>query len=188
MSVRDLTGRVFGRLVVMGRSEDYTQPLTGKKSVKWSCKCSCGNNTSVRGVNLISGNTRSCGCLHREAARERRLLAEGEASFNIVFSRYKRRAEKTGLSFSLSEDTFKGLTKGNCVYCGVPPEQVESDCKKSTPYIYNGVDRVDNTKGYEEGNVVSCCGFCNFAKSNYSQEEFLSKIKSIYENLTLQNV
>lgn len=32
----------------------------------WECKCSCGNTTMVRGSNLISGGTKSCGCLEIE--------------------------------------------------------------------------------------------------------------------------
>ena len=53
----------FGRLVV---SHD-----TGKRahgSVVWMCECDCGNSKEVRGGNLRSGNTMSCGCLHKEAA------------------------------------------------------------------------------------------------------------------------
>lgn len=61
----DLTGQVFGRLIVVhenGRTKD------GK--VLWLCKCSCGNEVTVRGKDLRSGNTQSCGCYNRERIRE----------------------------------------------------------------------------------------------------------------------
>jgi hypothetical protein len=32
----------------------------------YSCRCDCGNTTKVRGANLTSGHTRSCGCLLEE--------------------------------------------------------------------------------------------------------------------------
>ena len=31
----------------------------------WRCKCDCGNEVVVKGGNLQSGNTSSCGCAHR---------------------------------------------------------------------------------------------------------------------------
>ena len=61
-AVEDLTGRIFGRLEVLGRAID---PL-----VKWHCQCECGTLRIVAGRELRSGNTQSCGCLHREAVAE----------------------------------------------------------------------------------------------------------------------
>ena len=43
----------------------------GKQPLYWRCTCDCGNTTVVRGKNLISGRTKSCGCLKSELARER---------------------------------------------------------------------------------------------------------------------
>ena len=63
----DLTGRRFGRLTVIGRAEDYISP-TGKKTVRWMCKCDCGRSVTVLRNSLLSGHTLSCGCLQREAA------------------------------------------------------------------------------------------------------------------------
>jgi hypothetical protein len=35
----------------------------------WLCECICGNKKPVSANSLTSGNTKSCGCLHREACR-----------------------------------------------------------------------------------------------------------------------
>jgi len=59
--IKDLTGQRFGRLTVIkinGRTKD--------KSVTWLCRCDCGNETIVVGQNLSNGNTKSCGCYHKE--------------------------------------------------------------------------------------------------------------------------
>ena len=57
----DLTGQRFGKLVVIERVEDK---LKGKKKVVcWLCQCDCGNKKAVVSDNLMSGSTRSCGCL-----------------------------------------------------------------------------------------------------------------------------
>ena len=60
----DLTGRRFGRLTVIQRSEN------GKDGrAKWLCVCDCGCSTIVRGDRLRSGKTTSCGCLAIETRR-----------------------------------------------------------------------------------------------------------------------
>ncbi len=55
---KDLTGMRFGRLEVLER--------LGGNPTEYRCKCSCGNEVVVRGANLTSGNTHSCGCLRNE--------------------------------------------------------------------------------------------------------------------------
>jgi len=56
----DLTGQRFGRLVAIDwKSGGAT---TGRI---WRCRCDCGNETDVRRRDLKTGNTGSCGCLHR---------------------------------------------------------------------------------------------------------------------------
>ena len=61
----DLTGQRFGKLVIIQRAEDHIKP-SGQRSTMWLCRCDCGNNTTIRGSDLKSGKTRSCGCLHYE--------------------------------------------------------------------------------------------------------------------------
>lgn len=39
-------------------------------SVRWLCQCECGNTKIVRGDSLANGNTKSCGCLQKDIARE----------------------------------------------------------------------------------------------------------------------
>ena len=55
-----LVGKRFGRLSVISDC--------GKQGLDYiyKCKCDCGNEALVLGTNLRTGNTKSCGCLHRE--------------------------------------------------------------------------------------------------------------------------
>lgn len=59
--VKDLAGERFGRLTVLQRNLDKP-----RGSVFWDCICDCGNKTTIRGKYLRNGDTRSCGCLHKE--------------------------------------------------------------------------------------------------------------------------
>ena len=67
MSRRNLVGQKFGRLLVL--CDDMTR--SGDGTIKWKCRCDCGNIVHVSTTNLTSGNTRSCGCLQRERVSER---------------------------------------------------------------------------------------------------------------------
>lgn len=55
----DLTGQRFGKLVVIER-------VWRKGATHWRCKCDCGNETAVVNSHLVSGYTKSCGCLRVE--------------------------------------------------------------------------------------------------------------------------
>lgn len=64
---KDLTGRKFGRLLVISKGEKT------RHGYKWNCVCDCGNKISVLTTSLNSGNTKSCGCYAKERAREANL-------------------------------------------------------------------------------------------------------------------
>lgn len=67
----DLTGHTFGYLTVLERD---TAPLSGaNKSVRWGCRCRCGNQVVVASQSLRQGVTMSCGCYAREVNRIRKL-------------------------------------------------------------------------------------------------------------------
>lgn len=63
-----LVGQRFGRLTVICRGDDYVSP-NGERSIRWLCKCDCGNEKSVDPRSLKSGFTTSCGCFARERSR-----------------------------------------------------------------------------------------------------------------------
>ena len=63
----DLTGKKFGRLMVLKR----VFPPNTKNKAYWLCQCDCGNTIVCASRNLREGSTKSCGCLQREIAKER---------------------------------------------------------------------------------------------------------------------
>ena len=68
-NVKDLTGKRFGRLVVIG-----LQPSETRKTY-WICQCDCGNIKVVRSDSLQCGSIRSCGCLKKE--QDEKNLSQG---------------------------------------------------------------------------------------------------------------
>ena len=68
MSRREIIGLKFSRLTVLKQDEGkYFNNLK-----KYVCKCDCGRLKLVTKGNLLSGNTRSCGCLLKESLKKRR--------------------------------------------------------------------------------------------------------------------
>lgn len=66
MKALELTGSKFGRLLVLSRAKNKGIGTSAK--AQWLCSCDCGQQTTVAGYSLRSGNTKSCGCLKVEAS------------------------------------------------------------------------------------------------------------------------
>ena len=134
-------------------------------------RCDCGNEKTVQGTLLRSGNTRSCGCLAKEAKATKRKPDNG-GELTAVILGYKRHAARRGLSWNLEREHVRGVISMPCHYCGSTASNQKTTKNTIHPFKYNGIDRVDNAVGYEESNVVSCCFVCNRAKGDMSVEEF----------------
>lgn len=168
----NLSGKRFGRLVVDSKGKlKYN-----KGGAWWKCNCDCGNIVEIASAHLRKGDTTSCGCYRREFRR----LQLGEASRNRLYYRYKKEAELRKVKFKLSIKQAILFFKGDCRYCGVKPTQVAHAENMYGAYLYNGIDRKDNSIGYIINNCVSCCGTCNHMKHILGEEEFLEHIKRIY--------
>lgn len=77
-------------------------------------------------------------------------------------------AIKRELIITVNYDDFVALAIKPCYYCGV---YQSSTC--------NGVDRIDNNKGYISTNVVPCCTMCNMMKNDQPIEALYDKITAI---------
>jgi hypothetical protein len=168
--VVDLSGQQFNRLTVIS-------PLKGGDGrTKWICLCSCGVTTKpIKSDHLVRNETKSCGCLRLEEIKKSNTLPEGEASFNSLYMHYKiNSAIKRKLSFDITKENFKLLTSNPCYFCGINPKSVHRPKGVTTPYIYNGIDRLNPNIGYTLSNCVSCCATCNYAKRTMSLDEFNS--------------
>lgn len=69
--LKDYTGKRFGRLLVIERTEDAINK-NGKHIVRYLCRCDCGTEKAIRKLHLTSGAIISCGCYQREQLGNRR--------------------------------------------------------------------------------------------------------------------
>lgn len=78
---------------------------------------------------------------------------------NYRFNRAKLRSAAKGVSWSLTKQTYFALIAMECWYC-------DGFFQKQADQTGIGLDRIDNVKGYEPGNIISSCGACNLTRQN----------------------
>jgi hypothetical protein len=83
----------------------------------------------------------------------------------------KRSAARRQKTFNIPYEDFIKLIEMPCHYCG------NKLGKKSE--TGSGLDRLNNNMGYEVGNVVSCCAFCNWLKGSIFNETEMKLISGI---------
>ena len=160
----DLSGLVFGRLtallLVAQRSGAWT-------CLQWRCKCSCGNSKDVPRGRLTSGNTRSCGCYHRDCTVQRSTThGENKSPRCKMLRGAKHRADKFSLPFNLSLEDIQ--IPDTCPVFGIPlvvhsPDGPHPD----SPTL----DRVIPSLGYVKGNIRVICHRANALKGDATLNE-----------------
>jgi len=166
----DLTGQKFNKWTVIKR-----MPNNKYKQRMWLCQCDCGTEKIISEYSFKNGISKGCTACGRRKK-------PGLASMRYLFRKYKDSAKHKGYDFDLTEEQFKEITQQNCYYCGAKPNQ-KVGRGLFGEYIHNGIDRIDNSKGYTIDNIVPCCKQCNYAKRNLTSQEFKGWVRDIYNNL-----
>jgi hypothetical protein len=141
----DLTNHRFGKLTAI-----RTVGVSKNNGYFWNCICDCGNTTKVTVGNLNSGHTKSCGCINK--------LSPPRATHNMSktkeyksWVKMRERCLDTNCADYASygamnikiQDSWIDSFDNFISYLGKFPKTFDR----------YSIDRIDNTKGYEEGNV-----------------------------------
>lgn len=93
----------------------------------------------------------------------KKLDAKYKRQIKYRFNAAKLAAHRRKLEWNISIDDYSNLIKLPCNYCkNLFGKQVETGI---------GLDRLDNSLGYQFTNVVSCCRNCNVLRSNLLSPE-----------------
>ena len=143
--MKSLVGMRFGKLEVIKESNERSKD----RQKIYICKCDCGNFSSVRSGDLKNGNTKSCGCTH--------IKAKG-LYFHPLYKRVTKAYERTHAE---GKDYHKSYLKKHIKF-GFESKidmfnyllPVWEDALKENKCDMNlQIDRIDNSKGYEPGNL-----------------------------------
>lgn len=128
------------------------------------CKV-CHNNKSDE-YNKISSKSP-----HRREkvnARKRAYRQNPDKVANIIVLDTKGSDKKHNRENDLTKEFVQNLIKNGCSYCGDTKLRIT-------------LDRIDNSKGHIQDNVVSACIRCNYARGNMPYEAWLCLIKGMKE-------
>jgi len=161
----DLTGQKFGRLTVIKMIDERLN--NGR--IQWKCKCECGKIKNITGIYLRQGESRSCGCLHKDNIKKTHglskcktyktwshMIQRCENSKRIKYKDYGGRGIKVCERWHKFENFYEDM--------GERPD-------KTT------LDRIDNNKGYYKEN-------CRWATSKQQSRNKRNNINYTYNGKT----
>ena len=168
-------GEIHGRLTIL---REYQSPC--KKYVLCECSCFCGGiTTTTRRHEIVSGKTKSCGCIRKERSIEfNKSRFDPDAVSKSVgyrmLTRAKSRAKQNNIPFNL---TLEDITiPDTCPLLGIP---LEIQPKKGYHPNSPSLDRIIPEKGYIKGNVWIISNRANTLKNDASLQE----LELLVENL-----
>lgn len=168
--------RKIGNLTIISKS-----PKKGRRNVE----CSCGNmlllgskELNLKIADLENKGFAACNNCTKIKFRDNRSNAD---KLRYVYNAYRKSAKDRKYDFNLSREEFTTLISTDCYYCGNIPSNSRKDRLTEEMLVYGGVDRIDNTIGYEIDNVVPCCKSCNRMKQDLTLVSFLQQCESIYK-------
>jgi len=83
------------------------------------------------------------------------------------FKAIRSNARKRNMLFTITKEDLREFWQKPCFFCGKNIDNIQ-------------IDRIDNKKGYIEGNIRSCCKWCNSMKSNNEDKEFIEQVRRIH--------
>ena len=142
---RDLTGQKFGRLTVLRQAPDKIKP-SGAHSKMWECKCDCGNIKIISRSSLVSGDTVSCGCYHKEHTHNKK--KKHGLTNTKLYTKWSGIVQRCTNPNAIHYDMYGGRGITIC-------DEWRNDFYSFYSWsIENGykdgltIDRIDNNKGY----------------------------------------
>lgn len=152
--LKDMTNYKFNGCTVLKRVENKG------KHVCWLCVCKCGNEFVVRGTDIRTGNTKSCGCLNKKLAGDRaRKHGNRNSRLYNIWNNMKMRCS------NINSINYKNYGERGIKVCDEWLDSFENFYKWSMNSGYDDtltLDRIDNDDDYKPNN-------CRW--SDYTQQE-----------------
>lgn len=177
----------------------------GRKTTEIECdyckkKFHRANSEIKRNARLGRRNFCDRACSARTIALQNLSKADPKNRYNL--GQYSVRDELSAFRFTLKKCKNKGSykkpktctidaaylkevwdnQKGICPFTGTKMElRYHDDGEQKSPYDAS-LDRIDNSIGYEAGNVRFICCMANYARNEFSDEDFLEFWQTVVDN------
>lgn len=174
--LNDLTGRIFGKWIVLKRLENDKWNMT-----KYLCRCECGHEKDIYAKHLNSGDSNGC---HKCSVKSGKNHAQWNGHEDISGAWWanhigscdrQRNGNITPVKITkeFAWDLFQKQNK-KCALSGLDLV-ISNDHKNNTASI----DRINSAKGYTEDNVQWVHKDINIMKNRFEQEYFIYMCKLI---------
>lgn len=113
-----------------------------------------------------------------------------ESMWRRLYTHAGHKSRKRGKEWKLSFEDYMEIIQMQCHYCDAEPgNSVDKamDLGRLDPrrrdYKYQGIDRIDSSKGYTRDNVLPCCWMCNKMKGTSTTGEILCHLRKMLPRL-----
>lgn len=141
-----MTGKVFGRLTVVGVC-DSVNPI---RATKYVCRCECFTICHVSAANLLNGSTVSCGCFRREQLIDRKTIHN--LSSDRLYTTWQNMLARC---YNSEDPSYHNYGQRGIIVCDEWINSVYDFVKWANASGYKdhlSIDRIDNDGNYEPGN------------------------------------
>lgn len=170
-------GDKIGLLTIIKNLGVLEQRVNGKSRGCWECRCDCGNMKICFTQSLSVRCIKSCGCLIHIFDRKKNKFDTTLVKY-WFFRRFEQGAISRNLDFTITQEYISNLfinQNAKCVLSGIDITLPKSSRECGTASL----DRIDNTKGYIEGNVQWVHKDINKMKNTHTQDKFIEWCKLV---------
>lgn len=183
---RPKEGDRHGELTVIREEAERRTFPSGNSHRMILCRCSCGVVAKFNLYHIVNKHCHTCvECYRKRNKAQGQAKINPTAMYDDLWRDRKNQAWYRGLEFTLTKEEFRGIIVKPCFYCGSPPSNRHTarNRRGHTDLLYNGLERLDSSKGYNNRNVVAACWICNHAKMDLSVTEFIAWIQRVNKHL-----
>lgn len=142
---------------------------SGTRGIAWRVKCQCGREIVRNHYRLAKEPNVTCG---------RACPLAQKRAWEWLYLLHQQQSAKREIVSTIRFDIFVSYSKMDCFYCRDSAKRPAS-CSVAT----NTLDRVNNERGYEDGNIVAACWPCNRMKGSMSYTDFICHIEKLVRNV-----
>jgi hypothetical protein len=149
----------WGRLTPLNYVRDHSFP-SGQRKAIWRFQCDCGAEPEIIAYSVTNGQTQSCGCLSREtkatATRSHGATRKG-GSHDLAYRSWRNMLTRGRNPNINNADRY--VLRGVTVHADWQPGGDGMGYQRFLAHVgprpspAHSLDRIDNEKGYEPGNV-----------------------------------
>ena len=175
--VVNLIGREFERLTPLGFLGLY------KHQARWLCQCKCGGFSITQAAKMLSGHTRSCGCLADEN-RQTGSITHGQSKTRVFRLWADMKTRGGNPNYKQAERYSK---RGITVCEGFQKFENFLELLGQPPSSKHEVDRKDNDKGYWCGRCAECAALSRTLNVRWADDFTQAQNKSNNRLITAGN-